>query len=396
MITKKNRLKTIEFFNKNLMQTKLFKSFFNSEKTAGLLLVFCTILSLSMANSTFGASYHHFWETKLGNHNLEYWINDGLMTIFFLLIGLELEREVYIGELSKIKDALLPIFAAIGGMIIPALVYLYFNSGTTTQSGAGIPMATDIAFALGILSLLGKRVPLSLKIFLTALAVIDDLGAIIVIAIFYTKTIFWNNLAIAGAIFVLLLIINRLKVRNLIPYLTLGFAMWYFMLSSGVHATITGVLLAFAIPFGNGSTKSTSYLLQSWLHKPVAFVILPIFALANTAIIISNDFADILSQNYSIGVAAGLILGKPIGIFIATFIAVKLKFCKLPTDLNWKTIFAVGFLGGIGFTMSIFITLLAFNNIEIINNAKIVILISSLIAGIIGFCGLYVVLKRKN
>ena len=378
------------------MKTTLFKSFFNSEKSSGLLLIFCTILSLSIANSNFGSGYHHFWETEFCEHNLEFWINDGLMTIFFLLIGLELEREVYVGELSKLKDALLPIFAAIGGMIVPAAIYLYFNFGTLTQAGAGIPMATDIAFALGILSLLGKRVPLSLKIFLTALAVIDDLGAIIVIAIFYTKTIFWSNLLIALSIFVLLLALNRLKVRNLIPYLTLGFAMWYFMLSSGVHATITGVLLAFAIPFGDGSKKSTSYVLQNALHKPVAFIILPIFALANTAIIISNDFADILSQKYSLGIAFGLILGKPIGIFAATFIAVKLKFCKLPSDLNWRIILGVGFLAGIGFTMSMFVTLLAFDNVSIINNSKIIIMLSSMIAGSIGLFGLKFTLKNRK
>lgn len=378
------------------MKTTLFKSFFNSEKSSGLLLIFCTILSLSIANSNFGSGYHHFWETEFCEHNLEFWINDGLMTIFFLLIGLELEREVYVGELSKLKDALLPIFAAIGGMIVPAAIYLYFNFGTLTQAGAGIPMATDIAFALGILSLLGKRVPLSLKIFLTALAVIDDLGAIIVIAIFYTKTIFWSNLLIALSIFVLLWALNRLKVRNLIPYLTLGFAMWYFMLSSGVHATITGVLLAFAIPFGDGSKKSTSYVLQNALHKPVAFIILPIFALANTAIIISNDFADILSQKYSLGIAFGLILGKPIGIFAATFIAVKLKFCKLPSDLNWRIILGVGFLAGIGFTMSMFVTLLAFDNVSIINNSKIIIMLSSMIAGSIGLFGLKFTLKNRK
>lgn len=376
--------------------TKLFNAFFESEKSGGLLLIACTLLSLGLANSILGESYLHFWHIDFAGKPIEYWINDGLMTIFFLLIGLELEREVYIGELSNIKNALLPIFGALGGMIVPASIYLFFNWGTNTQSGAGIPMATDIAFALGILSLLGKRVPVSLKIFLTALAVIDDLGAILVIALFYTKTIFWSNLLMALGIFIFLLVLNRLKVRNLIPYLIGGVFMWFFMLNSGVHATITGVLLAFAIPFGNGNEKSTSYILQHFLHKPVAFFILPLFALANTAIIINSNFTEILTENYSIGIALGLIIGKPIGIFALSLAAVKMGICELPDDLNWKTILGVGFLGGIGFTMSIFVTLLAFDSDSIINNAKIIILLSSLTAGFIGFICLKWMLKMKT
>lgn len=381
---------------KNIKSTKLFKDFFESEKAGGLILIGCTLISLVLANSVFSSGYLHFWHTNFAGQPIEYWINDGLMVIFFLLIGLELEREVYLGELSNIKNALLPIFGAIGGMLIPAGLYLFFNYGTNTQSGAGIPMATDIAFALGILSLLGNKVPTSLKIFLTALAVIDDLGAILVIAIFYTKTLFWNNLLIALGIFVLLLIFNRLKVRNLIPYLIGGVVMWYFMLNSGVHATITGVLLAFAIPFGNGNKKSTSFILQHFLHKPVAFIILPIFALANTAIILSSNMGEVLAQHYSIGIALGLIVGKPLGIFALSFLAVKLRICELPSDLNWKSIIGVGFLGGIGFTMSIFVTLLAFDDSTIINNAKFIILLSSLTAGIIGFLSLKLTLKRTH
>lgn len=375
--------------------TKLFKAFFDSEKAGGLILIACTILSLALANSTFGADYHDFFKTKLGGLSIEHWINDGLMAIFFLLIGLELEREIYKGELSNIKDALLPIFAAIGGIIFPAGLFMLFNYGTPTQSGAGIPMATDIAFALGVLSLLGNRVPTSLKVFLTALAVIDDLAAIIIIAIFYTKTFILVNLLIALGIFALLLVLNRMKVRNLIPYLIGGAVMWYFMLHSGVHATITGVLLAFAIPFGNGDEKSTSYILQHFLHKPVAFIILPIFALANTAIVFSGDIAQILTENYSLGIALGLVVGKPLGIFLLAFLAVTLGVCKLPADLNWKSIFGVGLLGGIGFTMSIFIALLAFDNETIINNSKLVILISSLVAGLLGFMILKSVLNKE-
>ena len=280
-------------------------------------------------------------------------------------------------------------------MIVPAAIFLLWNFGTSTQSGAGIPMATDIAFALAILSLLGNRVPISLKVFLTALAVIDDLGAIIVIALFYTETLLWTNLLIALGIFVLLLIFNRLKVKSLIPYLAGGILMWYFMLHSGVHATITGVLLAFTIPFGNGTEKSAAYVLQHFLHKPVAFWILPLFALANTAIVVSSNIGEIVSQNYSLGIALGLIVGKPIGIFTLSLIAVKMGFCKLPTNLNWKSILGIGFLGGIGFTMSIFLTLLAFDDATIINNAKFMILISSLTAGIIGFISLKLSLKMK-
>lgn len=374
--------------------TTLFKEFFESEKSSGIALIACTLASLFLTNSNFGESYLYLFHLKIGSHSIGHWINDGLMSIFFLLIGLELEREIYKGELSNIKNAMLPIFAALGGIIFPAGLYLLFNYGTPTQSGAGIPMATDIAFALGILSLLGKRVPVTLKIFLTALAVIDDLGAIIIIAVFYTKSLSLLNLGIALGIFTLLLVFNRLKVRNLIPYLIGGVAMWYFMLNSGIHATITGVLLAFAIPFGNGDKNSTSYILQHFLHKPVAFIILPIFALANTAILLSGNIQETLTENYSIGILLGLIAGKPLGIFIFSYTTVKLGLCKLPSGLKWKTIFGVGLLAGIGFTMSIFITLLAFENETIINNAKLVILISSLIAGILGFFTLKQTLKK--
>lgn len=378
-----------------LKLSKLFKEFFASEKAGGMLLIACTGISLIIANSIYGESYRDFFHLNLGPFHLEHWINDGLMTIFFLLIGLELEREIYKGELSKIKDALLPIFGAIGGLILPASIFIFFNYGTETQSGAGIPMATDIAFALGVLSLLGKRIPVSLKIFLTALAIIDDLGAIIIIALFYSKSISFVNLFIALGIFILLLIFNRIKIRNLIPYLIGGVAMWYFMHLSGVHATITGVLLAFAIPFGNGDENSPSYILQHFLHKPVAFFILPVFALANTAILFSGNFTEIVTEKYSLGIALGLIIGKPIGIFLLTYLTVALKFCSLPADVNWKSMFAVGMLAGIGFTMSIFITLLAFEDATIINNSKLIILFSSLIAGVLGYTALKFTF-RKN
>lgn len=376
--------------------SKLFSEFFNSEKAGGVVLIICTVLSLLLANSSFGEMYNHLWHFNIAGNSVEHWINDGLMTIFFLLIGLELEREVYKGELSNIKDAMLPVAGALGGMLIPAAIYLFFNYGTPTQPGAGIPMATDIAFALGILSLLGNKVPASLKIFLTALAVIDDLGAILIIAIFYSSGISWLYLLSALAIWGILFILNRMKVHNLLPYLIGGVAMWYCMLHSGVHATITGVLLAFVIPFGDGTEKTVSYKLQQLLHKPVAYIILPIFALANTAIVVSSNWQEIFNHRYSAGIAAGLIAGKPLGILLVSFVAVKTGLCKLPSDLSWKEIFSVGFLGGIGFTMSIFITLLAFDNADVINNAKLIILISSLIAGLIGYIFLKKVLKKEH
>ena len=373
--------------------TKLFKAFFKSEKAGGIILIICTIFSLSITNSNFGENYQAIWHTILAGHSIEHWINDGLMTIFFLLIGLELEREIYHGELSNIKDAILPIFAAMGGMIVPACLFLLLNFNSESKSGAGIPMATDIAFALGILSLLGKKVPVTLKIFLTAVAVIDDLGAILIIAIFYTKTIVLSNLFLALSIFVLLLICNKLKIKNLLIYIIGGIAMWYFMLNSGVHATITGVLLAFTIPFGDGNPKTASSILQHFLHKPVAYIILPLFALANTAIIINSNIHETLIQNYNLGIALGLVIGKPLGIFFFSLLALKLGICALPNHVNLKSILGVGFLGGIGFTMSIFITLLAFENETIINNAKFMILLSSLLSGILGYFILKYVIK---
>jgi Na+:H+ antiporter, NhaA family len=375
--------------------TKTFKAFFESEKSGGILLLIVTILSLCLANSSLQVPYISFWETPIGHHGITHWINDGLMTIFFLLIGLELEREIYQGELSSIKNAALPIFGALGGMVVPAGIFLALNYGTHTQNGAGIPMATDIAFAIGILSLLGNRVPASLKIFLTALAVIDDLGAILVIAIFYTSTISFLYLALAFATMGVLFLFNRLKVQGLIPYLIGGILMWYFMLHSGVHATITGVLLAFVIPFGNGGKKTPSYRLQHILHYPVAFVVLPLFAMANTGIAIDSNWHEGLSHSNTMGIIAGLVIGKPLGIWLFSFLSVRLGICALPDDLKWKDILGAGMLGGIGFTMSIFITLLAFKNDgeEVITYSKIAILIASFIAGTLGFLWLKFNLK---
>jgi NhaA family Na+:H+ antiporter len=378
--------------------TKTFNSFFHSEKAGGIVLLFVTLISLFLANSLFQTQYISFWNTEIGHHSITHWINDGLMTIFFLLIGLELERELYDGELANIKNAILPIFGALGGMIVPAGIFLIMNYGTSTQNGAGIPMATDIAFAIGVLSLLGNRVPTSLKVFLTALAVIDDLGAIIVIAIFYTQTIAYDNLLIALAIMGFLFVLNRRKVHNLIPYLIGGAFMWYFMLNSGVHATITGVLLAFVIPFGDGGKQTASYRLQHFLHQPVAFFILPLFAVANTCIPIDSNWHEGLIHVNSLGIILGLVVGKPLGIWLFSFLAVTFGICTLPKDLKWKNILGAGMLGGIGFTMSIFITLLAFKNDgeEIITYSKIAILIASFLSGTIGFLWLKFTFKTPE
>ena len=375
--------------------SRLFNDFFNSEKAGGIVLIACTIVSLSLSNSPFAVDYMSLWNYEIGSHSVTHWINDGLMAIFFLLIGLELEREIYIGELSDFRNSLLPIFSAVGGMIVPAGLYLTLNFGTATQDGAGIPMATDIAFALGVLSLLGSKVPAALKIFLTAVAVIDDLGAILIIALFYTGSIEWVNLSIALGIFGFLLILNRLKIHNLLPYIIGGIAMWYFMLHSGIHATITGVLLAFAIPFGDGSEKSPSFILQHILHKPVAFIILPIFALANTSLMIGANWYQALLGSNSLGIALGLILGKPLGIVSFGYLSIKMKLSSLPKGLTLGRMIGTGLLGGIGFTMSIFIALLAFKDKTIIEESKIAIMLCSLIAGSIGFAILKFCLRNE-
>jgi NhaA family Na+:H+ antiporter len=378
--------------------TQLFNDFTESEQASGVILILCTLIAIMLANSSLSPAYLAFWHTEIGitlgsftlSHSLEHWVNDGLMAIFFLLIGLEIEREIYIGELSDLKSASLPIMAAIGGMLTPALFHYLLNQGTATQSGFGIPMATDIAFAIGVLMLLGNKVPLSLKIFLSALAIADDLGAIVVITLFYTQGFSLVYFLLAISVFAGLLILNRRGVTTLWLYLVSGAIMWFFMLQSGIHATITGVLLAFAIPFRNAGEdspnhqQSPSYRLQHNLHKPVAFLIMPLFALANTGIAFNGNWADSLISANSLGISAGLVLGKPIGITLFSFLAVKLGLSQLPSDITWRHIVGAGCLGGIGFTMSTFITLLAFEQAELVQLSKIAILCSSLLAGILG------------
>jgi len=382
--------------------TTLFMEFLKSEQASGIILILCMTASLVLANSSLGESFLNFWHLKIGfdlgglhlKYDLEHWINDGLMAIFFLLIGLEIERELYIGELSDIKNASLPIVAAIGGMVTPALIYLFYNWGTATQSGFGIPMATDIAFALGILTLAGNRIPVTSKIFLTALAIIDDLGAIVVIALFYSSDFSWMFLALAVGIFLFLLVIRRLGVRQLSVYLLLGLMMWYFILQSGIHAAIAGVLLAFAIPFGQGDESSPSYKLQHFLHRPVAFLIMPLFALANTGIeLTGTSLGELVSPN-TLGIFFGLLIGKPVGIVLFSLLGIKLRISQLPDGMFFKHLIGAGFLGGIGFTMAIFVTFLAFGDTVIAQSSKLAVLLGSLFAGALGYLILRVQHRR--
>ena len=372
----------------------MFQQFFNSEKAGGLILIICTAISLSIANSPFGSNFVHFWHIGLPLQigkitipfNIEEWINDGLMSVFFLMVGLEIERELYIGELSSFKNAILPVFAAVGGIAVPALIHFAFCYGTPEVAGNAIPTATDIAFSLGVLSLIGKRVPLSLKIFLTALAIIDDLGAIIIIGIFYTQTFSFLYLSLALLLFVILLLSKKLNIYTLWYYLPAGILLWYFLYRSGVHPTLSGVLLAFAIPFGKNTKKQPSSLLQHALHKPVNFILIPLFALANTAIHLPDTWkSEIFSAN-SLGISLGLLLGKPIGIAGFTMVATSLGIAKLPEDLNIRKLIGLGMLAGIGFTMSIFISNLAFDTYpDMIQSSKVAVLIASLLAAIFGW-----------
>ncbi|MBD0297171.1 MAG: Na+/H+ antiporter NhaA [Flavisolibacter sp.] len=380
-----------------MLLTRLFREFFDSEKTGGIILLFCTAVSLVLANTAFSESYSGFWHSYADlsfaglnlKYSVEHWINDGLMAVFFLLVGLEIERELYVGELSELSNAIMPIAAAAGGMLIPAGIHYLFNAGTLTQSGFGIPMATDIAFALGMLALVGNRVPYSLKVFLTALAIIDDLGAIIIIAIFYNTGIVWTYLLIAAGIFGLLLLLNRLRVHKLIFYLIPGVALWYCMLQSGVHATIAGVLLAFAIPFTKDDDSNPSYKLQHFLHKPVAFFIIPLFALANTGISLSSGWLTEMKSRNSLGIITGLLIGKPAGILLFSWLATKITGIVLPKHVQWRHLLGAGILAGIGFTMSIFIANLAFPDQGLIQFSKIAVLIASLSATILGLAILF-------
>jgi NhaA family Na+:H+ antiporter len=367
--------------------------FFRYLREAGLTLIFVTILSLVLANSGVGVWYRHLWEMPVGpvlgpvdlNKTILHWINDGLMTLFFFLVGLEIKRELVSGELSSLRKALLPVLGAVGGMLVPALLYRFFNASNVYRDGWGIPMATDIAFALAILMMAGPRVPVGLKIFLTALAIIDDLGAVLVIAVFYTGEISMMYLGLAAAMLPVLVMLNHHKKVSAWMFLLPGVLLWYFMLKSGVHATIAGVITALFIPLHVGKKKVP--LLESvehHFHGPVQFIIIPLFALANTAIHLPSDLMANIFSPLTYGILAGLILGKPIGIVLFSWIGVKLNFCSLPSNVTWTQMTAAGVLGGIGFTMSIFISMLAFTHPALQDQAKVAVLLASIIAAFSG------------
>lgn len=388
---------------KNQVLTRLFLEFYGKLASGGALLIVCAIVSMLLANSGMANSWLHFWQIPLDPHlpglhahSITHWINDGLMTIFFLLVGLEIERELLTGELSDRRTAMLPVIAAIGGMLFPALIYLAINANDPELwRGAGIPTATDIAFAMAIMSALGKRVPAALKVFLTALAIIDDLGAILVIAIFYGQGVQWLWLSAALGVLGVLLLCKRSGLKTLWLFLPVGILLWYCMMQSGIHATISGVLLAFAIPFGKKEEDaSPSAYLMDKLHEPVAWIILPLFALANTAIPLHSGLIDTLTGTLPLGIAAGLVVGKPLGIYMASLISVKLGAAQLPTGSSFKHIWGAGMLGGIGFTMAIFVSNLAFSNSEQIELSKVAVLCGSVVAAVAGFVFLRVVGKE--
>jgi NhaA family Na+:H+ antiporter len=416
-----------------------FEHFLHAQTTTGLVLMLTTIIALILANSPLAEAYAHFFHTHIDfnvgswklSHSIHHWINDGLMALFFFIVGLEIKREILVGELSNFKVAILPILAAIGGMAVPALIYLSINNGTDFANGWGIPMATDIAFAISALVLLGKRVSPALVTFLVALAIVDDLGAVIVIALFYTQQINMIPLALALASFLVLVSFNRFGIHAVLPYFIIGLGMWFFMLESGIHATIAGVIAAMAIPSKPkfapvDFTEHTKNLLDEYdnypvatdhtmhekqkeilvkikdkidslnplseklehdLHLPVSLIIIPLFALANAGI--SIDFSSITTtilEPISLGIIAGLIVGKVLGIAGVSYLSIKLGIAKLPQDSTMKQIFGVSLLGGIGFTMSIFVADLAFlGNESFIFQAKIGILFASLFSGLSGF-----------
>lgn len=412
-----------------------FREFIREEGGGGLLLLLATLIALVWANSAWAPQYTALWETNLrigiGEWGLSkpllLWINDGLMAVFFFVVGLEIKRELLVGELSNPRQALFPILAALGGMLVPALVYIAFNLDGPGEAGWAIPMATDIAFALGVLSLLGKRAPFGLKVFLTAVAIVDDIGAVLVIALFYSHELAWTSLVLAGAVLAMLILLNRMTVRNPALYALLGVVLWLAFLQSGIHATIAGVLLAATIPANppidrqSFVRRSQSYLskfeeagemgasiqmnseqlaavreleraaegvlspmqrLEDGLHPVVAYAIMPLFALANAGVIIAGDLSAALFSPVGMGVAAGLILGKQLGIFSFAWFFSRIGLTARPRGLRWRHIYGAAWLGGIGFTMSLFITSLAFNDPALVASAKIGLLVASVVSAL--------------
>jgi NhaA family Na+:H+ antiporter len=378
-------MKQVQSAIKNTLVDPL-KAFMNDSRSIGLLLLACTVVSLLITNSPDGASWLQFWQTPFHAaeaahlpHSLIHWINDGFMALFFFVAGMEIKSEMSGGELSSLKKSLLPIFAAVGGMLVPALIYMLFNRGTAYAAGWGIPTATDIAFSLGIASLLGRRVPASLKIFLTALAIIDDLGAIVVIALFYGGAIQWLWLLAVAVLTALLAVLFKKRPQLNTLHIIGGILLWYCMYNTGIHATVAGVLFAFLIP------AEQLHHLQRKLHRSVYFILLPAFALANTAIVIPSNAGAALNSTLSWGIMLGLLAGKPIGIVLMCLALVKSGYAELPQGVNWKLLTGAGILAGIGFTMSVFIATLAFDNPAYQDIAKISVLLVSSISMLTGY-----------
>ena len=376
--------------------SKSFKWFFKLEAASGLVLLFSAVLALILSNSVYADYYFSTLEKYLfigfNNFGLKlsvlHWINDALMAIFFFFVTLEIKREFLQGELSNIKQALLPIIAAVGGMVVPALVYVYINLGDAeTLKGWAIPSATDIAFSLGVLSLLGKRVPLSLKVFLTALAIIDDLGAILIIAIFYSGDLSIKYLSLMLVAFIGLLVINKFNIKKFLPYLILGILLWDFTHNSGIHATIAGVLLAMTIPHRKKEKDFSLLIKVEHLISPyVAFGIMPLFAFANAGVSLEGLSFSSLLDKVPLGIVLGLFVGKQLGVFVFSYLSIKLKIAQMPSNSNWYNFYGVGVLTGIGFTMSLFVGNLAFvDNMQYMDGVKIGVLTGSLLSTLFGY-----------
>jgi NhaA family Na+:H+ antiporter len=369
--------------------------FFKGEERSGLLLMVAAAAAVAWANLA-GDSYVRFWEVPITigiapaalSKPLLLWINDGLMAVFFFLVGLEIKREILGGELASVRKAMLPVVAAVGGMVVPAAIYSLLNARGPGAAGWGIPMATDIAFALGALALLGSRVAPSLRIFLTAVAIADDLGAVVVIAAFYTGDLVWAAILIAAAVLGVLVVVNRLGVARLAPYLLLGAVLWVAVLKSGVHPTIAGVVLAFTIPSGPALAGRLEHALEPW----VAFGIMPVFALANAGVRLSSDLGSALLDPVALGIVLGLFLGKQLGVAASCWVVVRLGLASLPSQASWRQLYGVALLCGIGFTMSLFIATLAFGASAQLEAAKIGVLGGSLLSGVVG----YLVLARRR
>ena len=380
---------------------RVIRNFVRLESSSGILLLIAGLIALVLSNSSFAGVFDHILHLKLyfGTNlplfykSIQHWINDGLMVIFFFVVGLELKREFLEGELSMPSQAILPVIAAVGGMVVPAIFYLLFNfNNPETFQGWAIPSATDIAFSLGVLSLLGKKVPISLKIFLMALAIIDDLGAIIIIALFYSSNLEIFSLLVVLFILFFLYLCNRRNLQNIWIYILLGFFLWIFIQNAGIHATISGVLLAIFVPHKKTKQGSLLTCAENKLHPWVAYLIMPLFALTNAGVYLGDVSLASLSNPVPLGIMTGLFFGKQIGVFFTTFLLIKMGYARLPSGSNWIQMYGIAMLSGIGFTMAMFINFLAFDTDIYINQAKIAILIASFTSAVLG----YILLNFKS